>query len=291
MIRSLQYIPNEKAAAEIAVFDKERADFLAKIEEADSVSAYYNSHRHETPWLEFVKRVGSKDPLKVLDIGFGRGQTSLYLAQRGHEVHAVEPSPVLCEVLEKASAKYRLPIAIYQGGGENIDQINDEGFDLCVFNSSLHHCDDPIKALKACHAKLKSGGKVLLVNEPILKFYRTKKWFDRQLHDDPVSLGHYGGNEHIYYFHEYVRLLRDSGFSDIRHFLHERHQHPRLTIRDDLDKMLGHSYVLSDRKILFKFSILLLIKYLTSVPAVGSLVTGLGKRLSLFPMSFEAYKS
>jgi len=161
MIQSLQCCLSEKTSAEVAAIDKGRKDLFALVDDADSVSEYYSSHTSQTHWLEFVKKVDSKGLGKILDIGFGRGQTSLYLAHMGHEVHALEPSPLHCEILEKACEKYQLPIAIYIGGGEDIEQIPSEDFDLCIFNSSLHHCDDPMKALKACLKKLKPGGKVL----------------------------------------------------------------------------------------------------------------------------------
>ena len=45
---------------------------------------------------EFIRAVesfASEPPLRVLDVGAGRGETSMYLADRGHRVFPVEPSP------------------------------------------------------------------------------------------------------------------------------------------------------------------------------------------------------
>ena len=55
----------------------------------------------------------------------------------------------------------------------------------------------------------------LILIEPTLKPWRTKSWFFRKLATDPIGMGHYGGNEHIYYNWEYDRLLRHAGFSRI----------------------------------------------------------------------------
>ena len=62
---------------------------------------------------------------------------------------------------------------------------------------------------------LADGGLVILV-EPTLKPWRTKAWFLRQLESNPIAMGHYGGNEHIYYNWEYDRMLRRAGFRQIR---------------------------------------------------------------------------
>jgi len=155
-----------------------------------------------------VERVSGK---RVLDVGVGSGITSAYLAALGCRVTCVEPSAEICAAMEPFFERLKLEISIVCGTGESIDQIGEE-FDGVVFWSSLHHCDDPFAALKHASAVLRPGG-LVFVFEPVLRFYRSKKWFYRMLETQPGKVGHYGGNEHIYRYHEYVEMLRAAAFT------------------------------------------------------------------------------
>ena len=281
------YLPNEKVCLEIAAIEKERISLLASLKYKKSPQEYCQFYLSTVSGLEFLKRTQTNAKLKILDIGFGRGETSIHLASQGHDVHSLDPSPLFCDLLQQASDQFDLGIKVYQGVAEQLHQIADKTFDLCIFNSSLHHCDEPLKCLRQCFEKLRIGGRILVINEPILKFYRSKKWFFKKLEDDPISLGHYGGNEHIYYFHEYLNLLRDAEFSKVKHHLHIQFWHPRLTVQGDFSRDIDGAYVLSDKKLFFKFMILLALNRLTSSRYLGRVLLYIGKRLSLFPVSFE----
>jgi ubiquinone/menaquinone biosynthesis C-methylase UbiE len=282
MIQPLTYRPNEKVLCEIQAIEGTRSDLQRKVEDSPTLEDYCHSFISSCSGHEFLDKVRTSQTIKVLDIGFGRGETSLYLASQGHEVHCIEPSPLNCEILQNATNKYGQKISIYQGTAENFDQIDEADFDLCLFNSSLHHCDDPIKVLQICQKKLKKSGRVIAINEPILKFYRSKKWFNDKLATDPVAVGHYGGNEHIYYYHEYLSLFKKAGFSSVKGLFHIKNRHPRLVLEEDMRRKTCGKYVCSDSKLLIKFSIFLLLKNLWSPPIIA-----LGKKLSLFSYSFE----
>jgi 2-polyprenyl-3-methyl-5-hydroxy-6-metoxy-1,4-benzoquinol methylase len=169
---------------------------------------------------------GIKRGARIVDIGAGQGQIAIHLARQGHRVAAVEPSLLLCQYIERAAKLYRVPLEVYQTTGESLHRLPLKSVDACIFNSSLHHCDDPLAALVSCHRLLRPGGQLFLLNEPRLPLYRSKAWFQRQLETDPEGMGHYGGNEHIYYLHEYVRLLRQAGFDGITTCPSLRYQNP-----------------------------------------------------------------
>ncbi|MBY0529287.1 MAG: class I SAM-dependent methyltransferase [Rhabdochlamydiaceae bacterium] len=277
---------------EIEVWERDRQDLLKAIESCQDPNEYIKGYIESANGMEFLTHVARFAPnQKVLDIGFGHGETSLFLALQGHEVISLDPSPIFCELLNGLAQKFSLPIRVYQSTGEAIDQIPETAFDACIFTASLHHCDSPLHVLKLCHAKLKKGGKVLLINEPLLKFYRSKKWYQHMLEFHPEKVGHYGGNEHIYFYREYLKLLEDSGYSSPKDFLHLRLYHPRVVIRDDLTRQVNGQYCISDLKSCIKFIILLTIKNLIKYKFLSSLFVGPMKRLSLIPVSFEAIKN
>ena len=65
--------------------------------------------------MEFVKSCESiKGKMSILDIGVGAGQTSLYLALKGHKVTAVEPSPEFCSFVEFMAQKANVDIVIHE---------------------------------------------------------------------------------------------------------------------------------------------------------------------------------
>lgn len=101
---------------------------------------------------------------------------------------------------------------VVESTGEEMRDSVQGKFDIVHFHSSLHHCDDPVSALKNAKALLKSGGRIYLVCEPTLHVFRSRGRFARMLTKDPKRVGHYGGNEHTYRVREYTKMLRQAGF-------------------------------------------------------------------------------
>jgi len=172
--------------------------------------------RIDGPFWEYKAIFSSiNSPKKILDVGAGRGDSSIYLAELGHNVHAVEPSPELCRIISSAAEKFQLTVIIHQNVGEKIDAINEDEFDFVLFNASLHHCDDPKLVLDLCFKKLRRGGTIFMFNETILKPYMTERYYNFLLEKYPEKMGHYGGNEHAYHCWKYKSLIRQAGFTKV----------------------------------------------------------------------------
>jgi SAM-dependent methyltransferase len=185
-------------------FYREKADSLIK---ANSSEEFYTSGDSIAP--RHYKELFSLDKqIKILDVGVGVGQSSVFLASRGNNVSSLEPNELFCKNLVEISNKLKLPIRVYRGVAEDISKI-DGNFDCIIFNASLHHCDEPIKALAACKTKTKA---IYLVNESFLRPWKTKKWYQWMLDNKPEEIGHYGGNEHVYYNWEYIKMLKLGGY-------------------------------------------------------------------------------
>lgn len=215
----VDYEQSEALKREIDVFQQVYGSLTVwesnYLSQCPTPEAYFRGYISRLEGLEFKRQIEKLSHCcKVLDIGVGQGESSIYLANQGYSVSVVEPSNELCKAIELVANSYDFSLNIYNCTAEEITQINDS-FDLIIFNSSLHHCDDPIKALHNCYNVLKPKGKLLLINEPILQIFRTKKWFYTRLQTHPEEMGHYGGNEHIYRYHEYIKMLKTSGFTSI----------------------------------------------------------------------------
>jgi ubiquinone/menaquinone biosynthesis C-methylase UbiE len=214
--KSLEHIAEMTAWVEIVKKDTSwHKETLDSYSELDQFYAGYFSDVTGDEFARATQRIIDGPPLRILDVGPGRGETSLYLADHGHEVFPVEPSLVSCEVIEHAGLRFGKNLLIYNCSAEHLE-VPDAQFDVVVFNRSLHHCDDPVKALKNMHRYLRPAGKLFVISEPMLPFYKNAARLLETMNKDPDEYGHYGGNEHLYHFAEYISMIKQGGFRNLR---------------------------------------------------------------------------
>jgi hypothetical protein len=150
----------------------------------------------------------------------------------------------------------------------------------------LHHCDDPIQALKAAFKVLKRGGTIFLVNENFLRPWMSKQRYQRLLCADPIGMGHYGGNEHAYFNWEYASMLKKAGFSAVLKL--------PPTLKDPLDKL---EYILTIRiegqRVYRRASAVLmrLCYYMLEHRLYSTILFELFARASIFPCHFKALRT
>jgi len=252
------------------------------------IGSYINNY-FQTFWgLELKEQIKKiKKPAKILDIGAGRGESSIYLASLGFEVSCAEPAYSSCQAIKEIANKFDIPINIYQCSAEHINDIPDKNFDICIFNNSLHHCDDPFLALKNCYDILKKGGSIYLMNEIFLKIHKSKKSFYKFMANNHKKSGNYGGNEHAYYYYEYVKMLKDAKFDKIIEHIPFRYANPRI-VASNLKTILGQRYNLIERtsRIIYFY---LLNKLISSIYFNKNLLPQL-KKSGLIQITFEGVK-
>jgi SAM-dependent methyltransferase len=195
-------------SAEIKVqnaLTKEAAEF----QHATSAEQYWKAGISTAPYQYEMLLSSLPKGSRILDVGVGFGQSSVFLAALGYDVYAVEPTLLMCQVIQEAAQRFKLLLTVVQAVGEDLSEIGSD-FDVVVFNSSLHHCDDPIRAISESFKCLKPGGQILLVGENMLKPWMSQERYLRLLEKDPLGMGHYGGNEHAYHNSTYIRMLKTS---------------------------------------------------------------------------------
>ncbi len=236
-------------------------EYFSFVEKCNSASDYFNhsvSHS-KIEYLEFSKNFTKKN-LKILDIGVGRGESSVFLAHSGHQVFAVEPSIDFCNLISFVKNKFNLNINVINTVGEETDKIKEKNFDVIAFNASLHHCDDPELALKNAFQLLKPDGVIFLSSEIQIRPWVNKKRWYWLLEKFPEKMGHYGGNEHAYYSWEYVKMLKAAGFSKVKRVPSGQFLHPIYRIKYDLNLQ-----PFSERNIKGKFKLLIRSVYYVSM--------------------------
>ncbi|MDQ4038174.1 MAG: methyltransferase domain-containing protein [Actinomycetota bacterium] len=100
-------------------------------------------------------------PLRVLDVGGGTGGFAVPLAQRGHTVTVVDPSPDALALLSNRAqaAGVAASVSGVQGDGDRLTDVVSAGSaDLVLCHHVLEFVDEPASAAVALAACLRSEG-------------------------------------------------------------------------------------------------------------------------------------
>ncbi|QIG42580.1 methyltransferase domain-containing protein [Nocardioides anomalus] len=102
--------------------------------------------------------------LDVLDIGGGTGVSAVRVAQRGHRVTVVDPSPDALAALARRAREVGVEVAGLQGDlGSLADLVEPASADLALCHGVLEVVDDPAAALAALAGTLRPGGRLSLL--------------------------------------------------------------------------------------------------------------------------------
>jgi SAM-dependent methyltransferase len=127
--------------------------------------------RTEVMWQSVLDAVDAAssggEALDVLDLGGGTGGDAVRLAQLGHRVTVVDPSPDALASLDRRAAEADLaPDRVTGVLGDTTDladHVAGASFDLVICHDVLEYVDDPGQALDATAAALRPGGWVSVV--------------------------------------------------------------------------------------------------------------------------------
>ncbi|MBW1710879.1 MAG: class I SAM-dependent methyltransferase [Deltaproteobacteria bacterium] len=149
--------------------------------------------------LMVFKELAKLEPGKTLDAGCGTGEYSIFLAKRGHEVTAFDPSSfALKGLMEKGGRELGITVQenTFDGFHSNIE------FDNIISIEVFEHLSDDQSAIQKCYSLLRQGG-ALVISVPARPFLFSEA--------DRIS-GHY----RRYLCNDFVKLLSGAGLKDIR---------------------------------------------------------------------------
>ncbi len=105
-------------------------------------------------------------PLRVLDLGGGTGGLAVPLAELGHDVTVVDPSPDALASLSRRSAERDVAdrVTALQGDADSLaDFVGDQPVDLVCCHGTLEVVDDPEATLAALAGVVAPGGYLSVV--------------------------------------------------------------------------------------------------------------------------------
>ena len=109
-----------------------------------------------------VSKAYLRPEMVVADIGGGTGFISAGLAPLVAKVHIVDASEQMLAVARRNLKKFS-NITCHQGDGSSIP-LDDESMDAVFANMYLHHCSDPLAAIREMVRILKPGGRLVITD-------------------------------------------------------------------------------------------------------------------------------
>lgn len=114
--------------------------------------------------IKFIDGLGLPKGAKVLELGYGAGQTASLIGQCGYEVHGVDISEKFIEIAGKR-CKRECPNGKFYFKTGNIEEridYEDNTFDLVLTSGILHYLYDDEACLQKIHRVLKPGGHLII---------------------------------------------------------------------------------------------------------------------------------
>jgi SAM-dependent methyltransferase len=122
-----------------------------------------------------LERAGDLTGLRLLDIGSGLGESSVYFASRGARVTAADLSSGMLATTSALAARHNLTVDTLLIADEQYD-FGEEQYDIVYGANVLHHVENRPRFLTAVHACLKQGGRYYfwdpVAYNPAINVYR-----------------------------------------------------------------------------------------------------------------------
>lgn len=189
---------------EISFYSKNKPQ-SGKIQNLEDESFFKLAH------LKFKKLIGKVKNKKILDVGCGRGDLSLYLAQNGAIVTGIDLSKNYIDLCDIRSKENNLNIDFMVMNAQ-VPDFEDNSFDIIVGSRIIHHLPDLDLFYRECKRLLKKKGFISFI-EPLKKnpiVELNRKYFapkNRTIYEHPLLMREvlmtkqiFGNLEHYEYY-------------------------------------------------------------------------------------------
>jgi SAM-dependent methyltransferase len=137
-----------------------------------------------------LKRMGSLRAKRVLDIGAGLGESSVYFALQGAQVTAMDVSPGMVETALRLAQRHGVKIKGVVSAGEDLC-LRDGAYDVVYLANTIHHVRDRDLLFRQISQALRPGGWFFsydpLAYNPVIGIYRRVATAVRTLDESPLT--------------------------------------------------------------------------------------------------------
>ncbi len=137
-----------------------------------------------------LSRMGSLQGKRLLDIGAGLGESSVYFALRGARVTTVDVSPGMVETALALGKKHGVDLEGIVAGAENLG-VPAGSYDLIYIANTIHHVQDRASLFAGMSRALKPDGRFFsydpLAYNPMINVYRRMATEVRTADESPLT--------------------------------------------------------------------------------------------------------
>ncbi len=138
-----------------------------------------------------LDRMGSLTGKRLLDIGAGLGESSVYFALQGAGVTTVDISPQMVEMALRLGGKYGVELEGIVSGAEDLS-LPDNSYDIIYVANTIHHVHDRASLFEKMHRALKPGGMFIsydpIAYNPVINVYRRMATAVRTPDESPLTI-------------------------------------------------------------------------------------------------------
>jgi SAM-dependent methyltransferase len=166
-------------------------DAWAQTEAAGRIDVRNANEACTAPELRYIhRRLGDVTGRKILDIGCGRGETSVYFALKGAAVTALDISSGMLKLTSELAQRNRTALRVVQADAHSLGLAATEQFDVIHAANVLHHVNLR-QALPEILAHLHPGGTFVswdpLAYNPLIQVYRKIAQATRTEDEHPLE--------------------------------------------------------------------------------------------------------
>ncbi len=139
-----------------------------------------------------LKRMGDLRGKRVLDVGAGLGESSVYFALRGAQVTATDLSPQMVDTAVRLGQLHGVAIDGVVTPGEALN-VEPDAYDFVYVANTIHHVTDKAGLFEQVRRALKPGGRFFswdpLAYNPAINAYRRMATAVRTEDESPLTFG------------------------------------------------------------------------------------------------------
>lgn len=179
------------SSAERLEVEREFHDAWAESEDIDAIDVRGSNEVCTAPEMRYITaRLGDLRGKRLLDVGCGLGEASVYFAMQGADVTSSDLSQGMLDAASRLAAKNGVSVRQHLASAEDMRLPPDARFDVIYAGNLLHHVDIDA-TLRRIRPHLADGGVLVtwdpLAYNPAINVYRTMATDVRTPDEHPLT--------------------------------------------------------------------------------------------------------